>query len=209
MANLFNRIKDTITADFNEMLDQKEQKNPISHLNQYVRECEQEVRRMKQLVEKQYVIKQEFTTELNKAESMATKRKRQAELALEADEQELHQHALEEQAQYENRLTKLKDILAENVKELEQLEMKYVQMKQKLKDLYVKRMELTGRENIARANKGMNKVLHSDLAAKSASKFSEMESYIERLENQVKSDYRLHTLDARLAELDKNVSTSH
>ncbi|MRH44058.1 PspA/IM30 family protein [Aquibacillus halophilus] len=208
MSNLLTRIKDSIAADFHEVLDQKEQKNPIGHLNQYVRECEQEVRKMKLLVEKQYVIKQEFTRELNQAKSMASKRKRQAELALEAGEQELHQHAHEEQLQYENRVSELTGITDKTIKELETLEAKYVQMKHKLKDLYVKKMDLTGRENVARAHSGMNKVLHSDLVAKSTSKFSEMESYIERLENKVKSDYRLHTLDAKLAELEKNYTTS-
>ncbi|WP_186575938.1 PspA/IM30 family protein [Aquibacillus kalidii] len=208
MANLFTRIKDTVAADFHELLDQKEQRNPISHVNQYVRECEQEVRRMKHLVEKQYVIKQEISKELNQAKMMLEKRTRQANLAIEANETELHEQASQEQQLFEARVSRLNEINDKTIKELEALEAKYVQMKHKLKDLYVKRMELKNRENIARAHKGMNKVLHADIASKSAAKFSELESYIERIENQVQSDYRLHTLDARFAELEKSVSTS-
>ncbi|WP_138420219.1 PspA/IM30 family protein [Aquibacillus sediminis] len=207
MANLFTRIKETIQADLHELMDQKEQKNPITHLNQYIRECEQEVRNMKQLVEKQYTYKHEFTRELSQAKKMAAKRKRQAELAKEAEENELYQYATEEQQQFETRVNQLTELLDKTIAELEQLENKYVQMKHKLKDLYVKRMELKGRENVARAHKGMNKVLNSGLAEKTVSKFEEMESYIERLENQVKTDHRLHTLDARLAELEKNEAT--
>ena len=208
MANLFTRIKDTISADFHEMLDQKEEKNPSAHVNQYIRECEQEVRKIKRLVEKQYMIKQDFTRELNQAKQMAAKRKRQADIAQEANEQELYKHALEEQQQFEARVNQLNDMHDKIINDLETLENKYVQMKHKLKDLYVKRMELKGRENVAKAHQGMNKVLQTELMEKSVSKFQELESYIERLENTVQSDYRLYTLDAKLAELEKNYSTS-
>ncbi|SDK17904.1 PspA/IM30 family protein [Sediminibacillus albus] len=204
MSNIFTRIKDTISADFNEMLDQKEQKNPIAQLNQYVRQCEQEVKKIRGLVEKQYTLKQEFTKEYHQAAAMADKRKRQADIAKNADELELYEQAKEEQTYFEERAAKLDTIRQNAVKELESLEGKYVQMKHKLKDLYVKRMELKGRENVARAHKGMNQVLHAELdSERSASRFADMENYIERLENQVNSDYRVYTLDARMAELEK------
>jgi hypothetical protein len=35
MTNLFTRIKNTITADLYEALDQKEKQNPIALLNEY------------------------------------------------------------------------------------------------------------------------------------------------------------------------------
>ena len=204
MANLFTRIKDTITADFNELLDQKEQKNPMAQINQYVRHCEQEVRKIRTLIEKQYTIKQEFSKEYNQVKAMAEKRRRQAQLAQEQGEQELYEQAEEQQQYFETRTVQLEKLQENAVKELEMLENKYVDMKHKLKDLYVKRTELKGRENVARAYQGMNKVLQTDLSGeRSSSRFAEMESYIDRLENQVNSDYRLYTLDARLAELEK------
>ncbi|SDM49541.1 PspA/IM30 family protein [Sediminibacillus halophilus] len=204
MSNLFTRIKDTISADFNEMLDQKEQKNPIAQLNQYVRRCEQEVKKIRGLVEKQYALKQEFTREYHQAAAMADKRKRQAEIALRSNEEDLHEQAQKDQEYFEERAAKLDSIRQNAIKELESLESKYVQMKHKLKDLYVKRMELKGRENAAQAHKGMNKVLHTDrFAEKSSATFDEMEDYIERLENQVNAEYRSYTLDARIAELEK------
>lgn len=205
MGNLFTRIKDSVAADFHELLDQKEQKNPTAQLNQYVRECEEQTKKIRHLVEKQYQLKQEFSREYNFAKSMAEKRKKQVEMAKEASEFELAEQAESEQHQYEERLEKVNGIRENAIEELETLETKYVQMKHKLKDLYVKQMELKGRENVAQAHKGMNKVLHSDLdATKSTSRFAELEQYIEKLENQVNSDHRLHTLDARLAEMEKD-----
>ncbi|GAA5415927.1 protein LiaH [Paraliobacillus ryukyuensis] len=208
MANLFTRLKATVVADFHELLDQKEQKHPMTHLNQYIRNCEEEVKRLKQLIEKQYTIQQEYQKELQLANAMVEKRKRQATLAEEMNEEELVQEAIEELQHYQTRVNQLSEMADENKNQLSQIETKYVQMKQKLKDLYVKRLELRGRENIARVHKGMNNVLHTELLDKSESKFQDVENYIERLEQQVTTKYRLHTLDARFAELEKKVSTS-
>ncbi|UFT98625.1 PspA/IM30 family protein [Radiobacillus kanasensis] len=208
MSNLFTRLKDTVVADFHEMLDQKEEKNPMIQLNEYVRQCEQQAKKIRALVEKQYLVKQEFSKEYNHAKVMLEKRTRQAELAAEAGEVELQEHAEQEKELYQERVDKLSALRDQSIKELEMLESKYEQMKYKIKELYVKRLELKGRENVAKAHQGMNRVLQSDLASKSISKFSDLENYIERLEEKVKSDYRMHTLDARLAELEKNKYTT-
>lgn len=208
MANIFTRVKDTIVADFNELLDQKEQRDPMTHLNQYIRNCEEEVKSLKKLIEKQYAIKQEYNRELQQATTMMTKRKRQVTLAEELNETALLEEASEELQRYQARVEQLTEMSNQNFEQLELIETKYIEMKHKLKDLYVKRLELKGRENVARVHKGMNKVLHTELIERSESKFQEVEAYIERLEQQVTTDGRLHTLDARFQELEKKVTTS-
>ncbi|GGM33210.1 hypothetical protein GCM10011351_19090 [Paraliobacillus quinghaiensis] len=208
MANIFTRVKDTVVADFHQLLDQKEQKHPMAHLNQYIRNCEEEVKKLKVLIEKQYKIKQEYSRELQQAKTMLAKRTRQADLAEEMNEAQLLEEATEEKQKYEARVEQLTEMNNQNYEQLEQIEAKYVEMKHKLKDLYVKRLELKGRENVARVHKGMNKVLHTELVAKSESKFQEVEDYIQRLEQQVTTEARLHTLDARFADLEKKASTS-
>ncbi|KAB8125791.1 PspA/IM30 family protein [Gracilibacillus oryzae] len=206
MTNLFTRIKDSVMADLHEIMDQKEEKNPIAHVNQYIRECEHEVKKIKSLVEKQYEIKYDISRELAHATLMVEKRKKQYELATSMEEANLADEAKTELDQFEARVSQLQTMESQSIKDLELLETKYVQMKQKLKDLYVKRLELKSRENIARTKQGMNKVLETELISKSASKFAELESYIERIEQRVHTEYRLHTLDARFAELEKKAS---
>ncbi|MDN4524664.1 PspA/IM30 family protein [Fictibacillus fluitans] len=203
MSTLFSRIKNSIAADFHELLDQKEQNNPISLLNQYLRQCEQETDRVRKLVERQYVLTEEFTKEYREAKAQAEKRKRQADLALQAGESELHEFAAAEQQQYEERAVRLDQSREEATRELQNLEQKFEQMKHKLKDMYVKRMELMGRENIARANRGMNKVLDANESAKPGLRFDEMERYLERLEHKVNSDYHRNTMEDRFAQLEK------
>ncbi|WP_163539966.1 PspA/IM30 family protein [Gracilibacillus sp. YIM 98692] len=206
MSHLLTRIKDSVMADLHDLMDQKEEKNPIAHVNQYIRDCEHEVKKIKRLVEKQYHIKQDMSRELSQAKMMVEKRNRHKLLAEEMQEVELAGEAQQELEQFEQRVQQLTRMHDQSIKDLEALEAKYVQMKQKLKDLYVKRLELRSRENIARTKQGINKVLETELVSKSASKFAELENYIERIEQRVYTDHRLHTLDARFAELEKKTS---
>jgi len=205
--NLFTRIKNSIAADLHEVLDQKEQKNPIALLNQHLRRCEQEVEKVRKLIERQYQLKEEFTRELHEAKRMAEKRKYQADVSLQAGQNELYTFALSEQKQFEERKERLEKALEQAGKHLIELEQKYEEMKHKLKDMNLKRMELMGRENIARASYRMNQVLDSDSSYtnKTTKSFGEMESYLDRLEQQVNSSYYRNTIDAKIAMLEKEM----
>lgn len=205
MSNLFNRLKSTILADLNEVLDQKENKNPIALLNQYLRECELETEKVRKLVERQYSLRDGFTRELKQAEELAEKRKYQAEVAEKAGEAELFTFATAEQAQYEDRVARLSESLRYTENQLHELEQKYEEMKHKLKDMHIRRMELMGRENLSRAHYQMNKVLDSDYSNKSYSRFQEIETYLDRVEEKVNSSYYRNTIDARIAKLEKEM----
>jgi lia operon protein LiaH len=205
MANILQRIKDTVMSDLHDALDKKEKKNPISVLNHYLRQCEQEVERVRKLVERQYLLKEEFTKEYQHAVKLAEKRQYQAEVASKANETELHEFALQEQKYYEERAERIADLKVRASNELAELERKYEEMKHKLKDMYIKRMELMGRENIARAHNKMNNVLESSSGYNNASfsKFDEIETYLDQLEHGVNSSYYRNTIDAKIAKLEK------
>lgn len=202
--NLFTRMKETISADFHELLDKKEQKNPIGMLNQYLRQCEQETEKVRKLVERQALLKTQFLQEYKEATLMVEKRTHQAEVAKQAGEIELAEFAEQETAQYQARATHLKAALEQAEEQQTTLERKYEEMKHKLKDMHIRRMELMGRENIARANHRMNQVLDADKPySQSIAKFEDMEFYLDRIEQQVNSNYHRHTIDARIAKLEK------
>ncbi|WHY87437.1 PspA/IM30 family protein [Neobacillus novalis] len=204
MTNLFTRIKNTITADLHEVLDQKEKQNPIVLLNQYLRQCEQETEKVRKLLERQYTLKDEFTREFHQAAELAEKRKYQAEIASKAGETELYQFAAAEHQQYADRAQRLSASLEQVKGQLGDLERKYEEMKHKLKDMNLRRMELMGRENVTRANVRINQVLDSNTYSdKSYSKFKDIENYLDRLEHQVNSSFYRNTIDARIAQLEK------
>ncbi|PLT35960.1 PspA/IM30 family protein [Bacillus sp. V5-8f] len=205
MSNLFTRIKNAIAADFHEMLDEKEQKNPIALLNQYLRQCEQETEKVRKLVERQFLLKEEFNREYHHASSLEEKRRHQAKIAAQAGEAELQSLAVEESVHYEERAQKLKEALRKAETQLQELERKYEEMNHKLKDMNIKRMELMGRENMARASYRINQVIQSDAYVnKPFARFEEMESYLDRLEHQVNSAHHCNTIDARIAQLEKD-----
>ncbi|MEY2195189.1 PspA/IM30 family protein [Neobacillus sp. BF23-41] len=206
MTNLFTRIKNTITADLHQALDQKDKQNPIALLNQYLRQCEQETEKVRKLLERQYTLKDEFTREYQQASQLAEKRKYQAEIASKAGESELYQFASAEHQQYADRASRLSASLEQVKSQLVELERKYEEMKHKLKDMHLKRMELMGRENVTRANLQINQVLDSNTYSdKSYSKFKDIENYLDRLEHQVNSSYYRNTIDARVAQLEKEM----
>jgi lia operon protein LiaH len=206
MTNLFARVKNTITADLHEALDHKEKQNPIALLNQYLHQCEQETEKVRNLLERQYTLKDEFQREFQQAVELAEKRTYQAEVSLKAGETELYQFATSEQQQYTERANRLRASLEQVNGQLGELERKYEEMKHKVKDMHLRRMELMGRENVTRANLQINQVLDSNYSNKAYSKFKDIESYLDRLEHQVNSSYYRNTIDARVAQLEKEMS---
>jgi lia operon protein LiaH len=206
MTNLLTRIKDTIMADLHAAVDQKEKKNPIALLNQYLRQCEQETEKVRKLLERQYALKDEFTREYSQAVELAEKRKYQAEVASKAGEMELYEFASAEHQQFSNRAQRLGASLEEVKGQLGELERKYEEMKHKLKDMQIRRLELMGRENVTRANHRMNQVLDSNTDINKAdTRFQEIDNYLDRLEHQVKSSYYRDTIDAKIAQLEKEM----
>ncbi|AYA74542.1 PspA/IM30 family protein [Bacillus sp. Y1] len=206
MSNLFTRLKNTIVADLNEAIEKKENKNPIVMLNQYLRECELETEKVRKLVERQYTLRDGFTRELKQAQELAEKRKYQAEVAQNAGETELFTFASAEQLQYEERAARLSESLRYTENQLQELEQKYEEMKHKLKDMHIRRMELMGRENLSRAHYQMNKVLDNDnYSNPSVSRFQEIESYLDQMEEKINTSYYRNTIDARIAKLEKEM----
>ena len=206
MSNLFSRMIDSVAADLNKLLDQKEEKNPTALLNQYVRESERETEKVRILLERQYRLQEEFTKELKEAKELAEKRGYQVEIASKAGEVELYDFALAEKDAYEARAARLELALENAAKQLSELEKKHNEMKHRLKDMHLKRLEIMGRENIANANKRISYVLKADEnPEKPFERFEQMESYINRIEEKVNANYHRNTIDARIAELEKQL----
>lgn len=206
MNDLFSRMKQTLTADFYNVLDKMEQKNPIALLNQYLRQAEAETEKVRKLVERQYQLKAEFTKELAEAEGLAEKRKNQAEIAEKAGESELQAFAIQESELYSTRALRINEALLKSEKQLNELEYKYREMKHKLKDMNIRRMELMGKENLAHAHQRMNQVIDAgSTSSSSTGKFEDTENYLDNLEQRINSNYQRQSIDARIIQLEKDM----
>ncbi|OCA80915.1 PspA/IM30 family protein [Pseudobacillus wudalianchiensis] len=203
MTGIFTKIKRTIEAELFDIVEQKEQKNPIAMLNQYLREAQKETDKTIKLLERQQLLKKEFERECQDAVRMRDKRLKQAQLAAEAGEEQLEEFAMREAEVYKERAARLQHSITIVDEQIIKLESKTEEMKHKLKDMNVRRLELMGRENAARAHYSMSKVLNEDLNDHPFGRFEELEQYIDELEGKVNKKYETSLMDARLAELER------
>lgn len=203
MKNLLNRIKYTIQADLHELFDKKEQKNPISMLNQYIREAEKQTEQTGKLVVRQAQLKKELETQLKQTEEMLTKRESQLTLATASGEDDLIKFATEEVATYTIRKTALIASIDASTQEYSELERKFETMKHKIKDMKVRQLQLMGKENVVRAHYQMDKVLTSN----TETNMDELSNYIDELAQKIDKKYEVTTFEARLAQLEKEQAT--
>ena len=204
MENIFTRMKESITADLHQMMDKKEEKNPMTALDNYLRQSEQQKEKVKKLLQKQYQLKEQFTSEYHQADDLRTKRKKQAEIAKQANETELFHFAESEFAEYNDRANRMQTARENAIEQIEELEKNYKEMNHKLKNMRLKRMELMGRENVARTNHKMNQILHEDSTG-SVDRFRELEQFIESIEKKVNKAYYKSTFDQKIADLEKEM----
>jgi len=207
MTNLLERIKNTVMADLHEVLDKKEQKNPIALLNQYLRESENETKKVAGLIERQYMLKEEFLKEWKQAEYLADKRKKQAEIAKLANEAKLLEVAVEEEVQYREQVKNLHLAYEQAAAQLEDLERKHREMKLRLKEMNMKRLELMGRENVIKVNEKIHHVLDDSIMGKATARFEETERYMEHLEARINTGYEKSVFDARISQLEKELKS--
>src|SRR5699024_9142884 len=136
MSNVFTRIKDSISADIHQLLDDKEEKNPIASLNNYLRQSEQQKEKVKKLLQRHYRLKEEYTSEYHHAQDLADKRYKQAQIAKQANEADLYEFAQTEYEEYDRRARRMKQARENAVHQIEQLERSYKEMTHKLKDMH-------------------------------------------------------------------------
>lgn len=203
MESIFTRIKNSISADIHHLLDKKEEKNPLAAFNQHLRQSEVEKKKVKQLLERHYRLKESFTKEYIFAEEKALKRKEQADIAKKANEEQLYNYAIKEFEEYNSRKERLKTAREKTNHQIEQLEAKYKEMNHKLKDMRIKQMELMGRENVVRTNQKINQILEAD-GKDHYNRFNEIERFIDRIERRVNDAYYESTFDQRIAELEQD-----
>ncbi|MCP8968678.1 PspA/IM30 family protein [Ectobacillus ponti] len=204
-TSLFQRIRSTFLADMHELLDEKERQNPIALLNQYLRDSEQEVKRIEKLISRQQQLRTQFFRELEQARYMEKKRRHQAEVAFQAGEAALQERALQEMQYYAKQAAQLEEQHTRVIEQTEDLQQKLEEMKNRLKELHAKRLELMARENAAHAHRRIHDAMHKVSDENPFLRFSEIEEQIRDLEMRITADYERDTFDYKIARLEKQL----
>ena len=206
--SLFQRIRNIVMADLHNALDEKERQNPIALLNQYLRDGEQETKKIEQLIERHGMLKTNFLREKEQAAYMAEKRKQQADIARQAGAADLEARAWKEAEYYEGQASRLADAHAKTAEQVEELQRQLTEMKNKLKEMQTKRMELMARENMAHANRRIHDTLGKMSKDNPFIRFEEIEEHMRDLEIRVHEAYERDTFDYRIAKLEKELKES-
>ncbi|MDR4191273.1 PspA/IM30 family protein, partial [Bacillus pseudomycoides] len=91
---------------------EKERKNPIARLNQDIGDSKREVTIIEKLIERHKTLKSNFARELEQDRYFVNKRSKQAIIAQEAGEMQLHERAVEGVAYYEGQVSRLEEMYA-------------------------------------------------------------------------------------------------
>ena len=199
MKNLLTKFKYSIQADLHDLFDKKVEKNPLSMLNQYIREAEKQTEETGKLLKRQAQLKIELEQQLAQTTEMLMKREKQLALASTTEDDALIAFAQEEVAAYTARKQALLSSIDSSNEEYFTLERKFETMQHKIKDMKVRQLQLMGKENVVRAHHQMDKIL----TTKNADNYDELSEYIDDLAQTIDQKYEVTTFEARLAQLEK------
>jgi len=148
---IFKRIKDITLAEVNGFLDKTE--DPISMLNHYLREMEEEITKGEQALANQIFLEKRQIACLANTEELIEKRARQAQLAVDQGEDQIAKMALQEKLIQEKNLGLQKQQFESIKSQTTTLYEKLNQLKQKFDELKHKRLLLISRANTAQSIK--------------------------------------------------------
>jgi len=156
---IFKRVKSITKAEMNGLLDGME--DPISMLNEYSRELEQEMIKGQNALAKQLLVEKKQAALLLETQELIEKRTRQAKLAIERNEDSMAKLAVQEKLTHEKQLN-LYQQQFEAIKEQTQILLeKLNQLKETYNELLHKKILLASRANVAQSIKHIQKATTS------------------------------------------------
>ncbi len=151
----FTRIRRYIAASIHEGLDHLEE--PVVMIKQFMRELKNKMRSTEEAIEKQQRMHRTLEKDLKIAEELISRREQQARAAVDAGEEELARKALYSKKQAYEQVLRYQALLETSAQqivtrkeELEELEKKYVALRDK-------KMELMLRVQAAKANEDLKR----------------------------------------------------
>lgn len=182
---VLKRIGDMITATVNEGLDQLE--NPRVMLNQYLRDMEDELAKAKHTIARQETIAYGFERKKQEAQDWIARRKRQAQVAFDAGEEELARKALAQMKHYEAKRVQYEELREKAAAQVLELKDQLGELQEKFQVLKDKKYALIARANAVKAKEQMQASMSRIDSESSFRKFQRLEDRIAETEVRVNS----------------------
>ncbi len=174
---VMTRINRFFKAYIHEGLERLE--DPVVMVKQYMRDMKEDIQKLEAAIEKHVRLEHSLTQDFQAAKELVERREQQAKVAIEAENEDLARMALvskkeawEQMNRYEELRDKNQAQIKERKHELEQLQLKYAQLRDR-------KLELILRVQAVRANQQMKQT------SKKYQKGSSIESEFERMEERV------------------------
>lgn len=182
---IFKRLKNIALADVHGLLDKAE--GPVSMLKQYIRDMEEQLVKAQQALADQLGLEKQCEALIVQAQAVVEKRLRQANLAIERNEDEVAKLALQDKIVNERRLLAYKQQYEAVQAQTAELQSKVKVLQEKYEELKLKQQELASRAHTAQAVQVIQTTISSFGADSAVQGFSRMEERIWALEAETKA----------------------
>lgn len=156
---IFKRMKTIAKADMNGWLDNLE--DPVSMLNEYSREMDQEIGKAQSSLSRQLLAENKQATLILDTKALVEKRMRQAKLAMDQGEETMAKLAVQEKLTHEKQLALYEEQYETIKNQTEALKEKLVELQQAYQQLEHKKILLASRANVAQSMKQIQKATSS------------------------------------------------
>jgi phage shock protein A len=171
---IFKRMKTITKANLNGLLDGVE--DPITMLNEYSREMEQEIEKGQNALARQIFVEKKQSALILETGELVAKRTRQAKLAIEQGEDSMAKLAVQEKLIHENQLNLYQEQYEAIKQQTQNLIEKLNQLKETYNEMQHKKILLSSRANVAQSIKQIQKStisFHTDTIARGVARAEE------------------------------------
>jgi phage shock protein A len=179
---IFKRVKTIAAADMNHTLDKYE--DPVSMVKQYIRELEAELEKAQSALANQIYFEQKHEGLIEQVAKSIENRKRQQQLALEKNNDDMAKLAIHDRIENEKKLHALEQQLTAIKNQTKKLKAQVVKLKDTYADLQNRKALLISRANAARTTHRIKSTLLSSQSENIVNGFARMEDKVLRLEAQ-------------------------
>ncbi|WP_216776342.1 PspA/IM30 family protein [Metabacillus halosaccharovorans] len=179
---IFKRVKTISLANMNHSLDNYE--DPIKMAKQYIRDLEFEIEKAQSALANQIYFEQKHEGLMRQVKMTIEDRKRQQQLALDKNKDEMAKLAIQQRLEHEKQLTLLEEQYTVIRNQTGALKDQLAKLKDIHADLQNRKSLLISRANVAGTTNTMNNTLFSTQSESIKNGFTRMEDKVLRLEAQ-------------------------
>ncbi|WP_121663367.1 PspA/IM30 family protein [Metabacillus litoralis] len=177
---IFKRVKTIALADMNDVLDKRE--DPIKMVKQYSRDLEVELEKAQAALANQLYLEQKLEAQIKQVKQTIEDRKRQEQLALEKNNDNMAKLAIQDRLDSEKQLALLEDQFLFIQNQTNQIKAQVITLKETYADLKNRQSLLISRANVASTTNTINSKVYSFQSKNIANEFARMEDKVLHLE---------------------------